>query len=311
MQPTATDERRLKSINLIWVGLVFAIFYWVLESVRDVLAFDRGTLIERLFFPDLASVWLRLLIISMIILYGSYAQSLRGRVQDGEGDERPGGQIRVIVSGLVFAALYWILETIRDTYVFRKGELLDQLLRPDVAGLSVRLLAVSVLVLFSIYVQNLINERRASEEAVRKNRELLEKQVDEKTAELRKANEQLKEVMEGRRRLENALWVSRKSLNDIANAIPDAIVILDRDHRVRFANMAFQELIGRHTDSILGEVFTLPLKPGERGRVRFNGTRGAREVNMRVGTTEWQEATAFLVVLQPVAEPDFGHSTIF
>jgi PAS domain-containing protein len=301
MKETATDDRKVGNVNLAWVGIGFAVFYWVLESVRDVLAFERGTLVERLFYPDLASIWVRLMIISMIVLYGSYVQSVRSNIEDREND-KPGGQVKIIISGLCFAGLYWILETVRDAYVFRKGEVLDQLVRPDVAGLSVRLLAVSVLVLFSIYVQNVINERRAAEEAGRRNREMLEKEVEEKTAELKKANEQLKEEVEGRRQLENALWVSRRSLSDVANASSDGIVIVDRNQRIRFTNQAFQTMMGR-TDRILGEVFTIPLKAGEEGRVSIDGIHGTNEVHMRVRLTEWQDVTAFLVLLQPTRQP--------
>ncbi|RPJ83248.1 MAG: hypothetical protein EHM18_14640, partial [Acidobacteria bacterium] len=77
--PVEKPER----INLIWVGVAFGAIYWVLESVRDVLAFHKGTLAERLFFPDLPSIWTRLVIIAMIVFYGLYAQSLRSGTKSG------------------------------------------------------------------------------------------------------------------------------------------------------------------------------------------------------------------------------------
>jgi len=290
-----TRNKTMDKVNLIWVGVGFGAFYWVLESVRDVLAFGKGTLTERLFYPDLTSVWMRLLIICMIIFYGFYAQSVRANIGDKTGKQTP--RFPVILSGFLFAAAYWILEAARDVFIFKKGRLLTQLLYPDVPDLSVRLLAVCVLILFSIYVQNLINERRAFEESMRQRHEELEKQVEERTTELRKANELLREEMDGRRRLETALWISRKCFQDIVNATHEGIVVVDNTHKIRFANLAFENMCGRKVDEITGEPFSLPLTVGRVGRVMVKNPTGATEVEMRVMESEWEGAGVYLVLL--------------
>ncbi|RPJ59366.1 MAG: PAS domain-containing protein [Acidobacteria bacterium] len=300
MEDTAKNKDR---INLIWVGVGFGAFYWVLESVRDVLAFGKGTLPERLFFPDLTSVWMRLLIIGMIILYGCYAQSVRVSIQEKGRGRRIFGS-PVIVSGFIFALAYWVLEAARDVFIFKRGNLLTQLVYPDIPDLSVRLLAVCVLVLFSLYVQNLINERRALEESMRQRHEELEKLVEERTTELRKANELLREEMDGRKKLETALWISRKCFQDIVNTTTEGIVVVDNNHKIRFANLAFQSMCGRKAEDITGEPFSLPLTVGQVGRVMVKNLTGATEVEMRVMESEWEGTGVYLVLLHPVDDSE-------
>jgi PAS domain-containing protein len=210
----------------------------------------------------------------------------------------------VIISGFIFAVVYWVLEAARDVFMVKRGNLLTQLLYPDVPDLSVRLLAVCVLILFSIYVQNLINERRAFEETMRKRHDELEKLVEERTAELTKANEQLREEIDGRRKLETALWISRKCFQDIVNTTTEGIVVVDDNHKIRFANLAFENMCGRKADEIVGEPFSLPLTVGQVGRVMVKNPTGATEVEMRVMESEWEGAGVCLVLLHPIADTE-------
>jgi len=299
--PVEKPER----INLIWVGVAFGAIYWVLESVRDVLAFHKGTLAERLFFPDLPSIWTRLVIIAMIVFYGLYAQSLRSGAKSG-GSRQSG---RIILSGFVFALAYWILESARDAFMFKQGRLLDQLVRPDIPDVSVRLLAVCMLVLFSVYVQNLINERRVAEESMRRSREELEKLVTERTTELAASNDKLRQEVDGRKRLEAALWISRRSFHDIVNATYDGILVLDSRSKVRFANAAAGSLLERRLKEVVGEDFQLPVQAGQVRRVTLPRGRGDLPVEMKVLETEWQGEQALLVLLhaepQPLGKPVF------
>ena len=59
---TNLDSKSKKTINLVWFGILFSVFYWCLESVRDVIVFDRGNIFNRIFTPDHISFWMRILV---------------------------------------------------------------------------------------------------------------------------------------------------------------------------------------------------------------------------------------------------------
>jgi hypothetical protein len=66
---------------------------------------------------------------------------------------------------------------------------------PDPRGFWMRLLVVLILLLFSIYAQSPVNDRRRAEEILKKTRDGLERQVRERTLELSKSNETLMEAV--------------------------------------------------------------------------------------------------------------------
>lgn len=63
-----------RSGHFILLGIVFAAFYWILESVLDVFVFHEGTLAEQILSVDPNKIWMRLLIMSIFIIFGVYAQ---------------------------------------------------------------------------------------------------------------------------------------------------------------------------------------------------------------------------------------------
>ena len=63
--------KKISKLNLVWAGFGFGILYWIFKSVRDVLVFDNGTLIARVFKPDSMSLWMRILFVNCSFLAGS------------------------------------------------------------------------------------------------------------------------------------------------------------------------------------------------------------------------------------------------
>jgi len=188
-----------KSIRLIGFGFVFAVFYWILESVRDVLILEEGNLLERIFMPDTMSFWMRFLVVCLIILFSLLARSMKHN-EDTSIEKRPRivHMCGIVVCGLGIAVLYWILESVRDVIIFQKGNMMSRLLSPEPMSLWMRLLAVGILLLFSIYVQSVINMRKRTEDALRKGQESLERKVHERTSDLSKSNVLLKQAIEKR-----------------------------------------------------------------------------------------------------------------
>jgi len=161
-------HKRIRRFRFILSAIGFGVFYWILESIRDVISFQKGRFIERLLFPDLFSFWMRIMVIFILILSGIYIQSVVKTKEERGEEEKRGSEISMIWVGLAFSLLYWILEGVRDVFVLGKGPLIKGLISPDPMGFWMRLLAVGVLILFSLYTQNIINERKKAEENLQK-----------------------------------------------------------------------------------------------------------------------------------------------
>lgn len=56
--------------RLHWIGIGIGVIYWFLESAIDSFVFHLGSLTERIFSPDPNEIWMRLSVISLIILFG-------------------------------------------------------------------------------------------------------------------------------------------------------------------------------------------------------------------------------------------------
>ncbi len=157
-----------KTINLIWVSIGFGVLYWIIESIRDVIISEKGNIAECIFTPDPITFWMRILIVFILILFGVYAEALKERMENRR--KRGTGEIKkteIIWVGLGFGAMYWIIESIRETFLHPSEDFIQQLLLPKPMELWARILAVCFLLLFSIYVQNLVNERIRIEKALR------------------------------------------------------------------------------------------------------------------------------------------------
>jgi PAS domain S-box-containing protein len=87
-------------------------------------------------------------------------------------------------------------------------------------------------------------ERKKVQEALRQAHDELERRVEERTAELVAANQQLQEEIVKRRQTEAALAAERQRLYDVLELLPVYVVLLTPDYRVPFANRTFRECFG-------------------------------------------------------------------
>lgn len=60
--------------NFIWIGIGTALLYWVLESILHILFFGGQHFTAELINPNLHEIWKRILVISLLILFGIFAQ---------------------------------------------------------------------------------------------------------------------------------------------------------------------------------------------------------------------------------------------
>jgi len=131
----------------------------------------------------------------------------------------------------------------------------------------------------------------------------LELRVEERTAELSKANELLKKENTKRQQVEKTLQTIETNLRKVILTSPDGIIIVDRDGVVQFVNPAAESLFGRKAEELLGELFGLPLMKGDVTEVDIVHRGGGPGIaEMRVVETEWDGQGACLALLRDVTE---------
>ena len=231
-----------KSLDLIGMSLLFSAFYWILEAVRDVIVFERGDILTRIFHPDFISFWMRLLVVCVIILFGAYSHHLKERIESSETTirfRRISGN--VFASGFLFAISYWVLESIRDTITFQKGSFLKCLFAPDMTTSWMRLLAFFVILLFSAYVQKLLNQQKAHEQSLLDYNETLEAMVRERTNELSEINSKLQQEITDRLNAEQDVRIAN-----------DALKTLIACNQVMIRAADEESLLNRICDTLIG-----------------------------------------------------------
>lgn len=199
------------SIHFGWFGLLFGVLYWLIESIRDVFVFNQGTIIERIFFPDAMGFWMRIMVVFIIILFSVRAQTIMRKMMDQKEDmtgwKMSTSMIRV---GLGFGVLYWLLESFRDAFVFGRGSIIERIFNPEPMGFWMRLLAIFILLLISLYGQSIINTHKKIEAVLRKEQEKLKNDIIEKNKALAISQELLESERKQIKELEAELQASNK-----------------------------------------------------------------------------------------------------
>ena len=122
---------------------------------------------------------------------------------------------------------------------------------------------------------------QVAEEALRRARDELERRVEERTAELSRANDLLTREIADRVRAEEALRTSERLYRQLAEGILEAIVVADERGRIKLFNPAAQRAFGYEEHEVLGQPLSLLITPDDRearelALRRYAETREAR-----------------------------------
>ena len=98
--------------------------------------------------------------------------------------------------------------------------------------------------------------RREAEDALRRANERLEQNVESRTAELRRINDELRSEVEERKRAEQALRESEQRLASIIDSAIDAIITVDDDLQIRLFNRAAEQIFGCSADACEGDALS-------------------------------------------------------
>ncbi|NOZ21761.1 MAG: PAS domain S-box protein [Planctomycetes bacterium] len=106
-----------------------------------------------------------------------------------------------------------------------------------------------------------------------------------------------------RQEAEDARQTSEANLRYIIEQNADAMVILDREGVVRFANPAAEAITGTPADKLIGGTFGLPGRPEERVEIDIFRPGGKPVVaEMRMVEVEWEGEPAYLASLRDVTD---------
>jgi PAS domain S-box-containing protein len=96
-------------------------------------------------------------------------------------------------------------------------------------------------------------QRRDAEEALVKARDELERRVENRTADLEKANEQLRLEIEERKRAEKEAFYEQSLMQTLLDNIPDYVYFKDKERRFVRASNFFSDLFGCSLEEIIGK----------------------------------------------------------
>jgi PAS domain S-box-containing protein len=169
-----------------------------------------------------------------------------------------------------------------------------------------------------------ITERKKAEESLRKARDELEQHVQERTAELAAANEQLHREIEDRKQIEVALRQSEEMYRALIEACPDPVFLVDLNEIIVFASERTADMFGygsgkdlcgkKATDLIIEEerprmIAGLPLLLKERVRrqqeyvgLRKDGSHFIGEVSSALLCDDHGTPTGFMAVPRDITQ---------
>jgi signal transduction histidine kinase/ActR/RegA family two-component response regulator len=93
-----------------------------------------------------------------------------------------------------------------------------------------------------------------------------------------------------------------RQIERLVAVTPDAVVVVDRDGIVRFANDAAVKLFGKPADAFVGAAFGIPIASQEITQIEIPLDDRPQIGEMRVADCEWGDVSAHLVVIRDITE---------
>ena len=251
--------------KLVFIGIVIAVLFWILESAVHIFIFHEGELIQQLITPHPHEIWMRLIVMAMFIGFAFYAQSIiiqRRRAENAvklthsELDQifntaadgmrvidKEFNILRVNDTFLTLSGIRYEEAVGRKCYEVFSGPLChspacplmrilegEERIECDVEKKRLDGVTIPCIVVTTPFVGpdgeligivedfRDISDRKQAQEALQKAHDELELRVEERTAKLARASEQLKLELAERKRTEEALRLAHR---DLANKAAD------------------------------------------------------------------------------------------
>ena len=75
-------EVKKEGFSLVLVGIGLGALYWFVDSLLDIFLTENLDFFSHFFSPDLSSIYRRLVVICLLVLFGSHCQSRLNVVED-------------------------------------------------------------------------------------------------------------------------------------------------------------------------------------------------------------------------------------
>jgi PAS domain S-box-containing protein len=212
----------------------------------------------------------------------------------------------MVLSGLLIATIFWLIDSILHIFFFNEFDIVLQLIGPNQYNIAVRMIVLCLFVLFGSHAQYTINARKKAEQELVDYKNSLEDAVRQGTCKLQEMNEQMRQEIAERKRMEAIVRESEEKYRLLVENANEAIFIL-QDEQVKFTNPKADEIITRLAlDPMQADLASL-IHPQEREKVlawykrRLKGLELPYSFMFRLegerGVSIWVELNSILIKL--------------
>jgi len=232
-----------RRVDIVWIGAILGLVYWIWQSFREAIVFQKASFIQSLFFPDFISLATRLLVICTFLLLCIHAKYIQEKVLEARSQKsRSTGFWAFFIAAIGFIMLYWIIDSFYDIIGQSKGDIVERVLTPGISVLISRFLSVLFLIILVFLIQYLFITRRKADKA------------------LKKVHDQLAR--------------SRENLNKIVHNDVDAVFVLNNGQQIVFVNPAAEKMLRKTADQLIGEPFNYPISTDKMREIEIVNEQG-------------------------------------
>jgi len=172
----------------------------------------------------------------------------------------------MVLSGLLVATIFWLIDSILHIFFFNEFDIVLQLIGPNQYNISIRLIVLCLFVLFGSHAQYTINARKKAEQELVAYKNSLEEAVRQGTCQLQEMNEQMRQEISERKRMEAVVRESEEKYRLLVENANEAIFILQAD-QIKFTNPKADEIMTRLSVDPAQTDLTGLIHPQEREKV--------------------------------------------